>query len=67
MRTALLELYMLYGPRHLGYWLNELNCVVSLTALRQTQVKTLLATIHVRLLVAMEILFIGVLLGYQFA
>jgi hypothetical protein len=42
-RTALLELYVLIGLRHLRYWLAEL---VSLTALRRTQVKTLLATIH---------------------
>jgi hypothetical protein len=45
-RTALLELYVLIGLMHLRYWLAELNCVVSLTALRRTQVKTLLATIH---------------------
>jgi hypothetical protein len=41
------ELQVLTGPRHLRYWLTELNCVVSLTAFRWTQVKTLLATIHV--------------------
>jgi hypothetical protein len=43
----LLELYVLTGPRHPCYSLTELNCVVSLTALRRTQVKTLLAKIHV--------------------
>jgi hypothetical protein len=50
-RTALLEMYMLTGRGHLADWLTdwltELNCVVSLTVLRRTQVKTLLATIHV--------------------
>jgi hypothetical protein len=46
-RTALLELYVLTGPCYLVDWLTELNCVVSLTALRRTQVKTLLATIYV--------------------
>jgi hypothetical protein len=46
-QTFLLELYVLLGLRDFRYWLAELNCVVSLTALRQTQVKTLLATIHV--------------------
>jgi hypothetical protein len=42
----LLELYVLTGPRHLRYWLAEVNCVFSVTAFRRTQVKTLLATIH---------------------
>jgi hypothetical protein len=52
----LLELYVLTGPRHLRRWLTELIRVVSLTALRRTQVKTLLATIYelLRLLVTME-------------
>jgi hypothetical protein len=47
----------------------ELIRAVSVPALRRTQVKTLLATVHVllRLLVTMEILFIGLLLGYRFA
>jgi hypothetical protein len=43
----LLEMYVLTGPRHLAEWLTELICVVSLIALRQTQMKTMLATIHV--------------------
>jgi hypothetical protein len=46
-RTALLEIYMLTGPRHLADLLTELIRVGSLTALGRTQVKTLLATIHV--------------------
>jgi hypothetical protein len=46
-RTALLELYVLIGLRHLRYWLAELNCAFSVTAFRRTQLKTLLATIHV--------------------
>jgi hypothetical protein len=51
-------MYVLTGPCHLGNWLDYLDCVVSLTALSRTQVKTLLATIHelLRLLVTMEIL-----------
>jgi hypothetical protein len=40
-------MYVLTGPCHLGNWLPELNCAISLTALRQYQVKNLLATIHV--------------------
>jgi hypothetical protein len=53
-RTA--GMYVLTVPRHLANWLDDLDCVVSLTALRRTQVKTLLATIHelLRLLVTME-------------
>jgi hypothetical protein len=34
-------------PRYFTLFTNGLNCVVSLTALRRTQVKTLLATINV--------------------
>jgi hypothetical protein len=45
----------------------ELKYVVSLTALRWTQVKTRLATIHVAVLVAMENLFIGLLPGHRYS
>jgi hypothetical protein len=37
-RTALLEMYVLTGPRQLDNWLTELIRVLSLTSLRRTQV-----------------------------
>jgi hypothetical protein len=54
---------------HLHTGRTELIRVVLLTTLRRTQVKTLLATIQalLRLFINMEILFIGLLLGYLFA